>query len=56
MINDKLNGPCDGGQPVKSDEQAAGALAQGHDKSRKVPQAWGQKDQQNATTYSGRKQ
>ena len=46
MVKDKLNtSPCDGGQPVSNDAQAAAALAQGHEKSKRVPQSWGQKDQ-----------
>lgn len=46
---------CDGGQPVKDDDHAAAVLAQGSNRSKKVPQTWGMKDQQSAGhSYTGR--
>ena len=46
---------ADGGQPVQGDEHAAAVLAQGSNRSKKVPQTWTMKDQQSAgQKYTGR--
>lgn len=46
---------CDGGQPVKGDDHAAAVLANANSKAKKVPQAWGMKDQQSSgAKYTGR--
>lgn len=48
MIKDQYDSDCCGGQPVQDDEHAAAVLAQGSNRSKRVPAAFGMKDQDSA--------
>jgi hypothetical protein len=48
MIKSQYDNDCCGGQPVQGDEHAAATLAQGSNRSKRVPAAYGMKDQDSA--------